>query len=184
MRGPNKPKPPLPSMPEGSPQPAVAEGQRTRRRASTLPTVQRRGLHIWGQQQQQQEQAAVAAAAAAAASPASPASSAGSGSMGYPPLSESEASPMTPHSSLNSRHSTGVSFPASPRVLVQDFSADTRPGVLSHRDVNESNRYGQGGDHDDGVATEGMIAGVGTYEQDIYSDLSMRLSFENNPKTL
>src|SRR6266849_2346200 len=129
MRGPNKPKPPLLSVRDGSPQPAVAEGQKTRKRASTMPTVQRR-LQIWGPQQQQQQQkhkqqqeqavvAAAAAAAAAAASPASSASSAGSGSLGYPPLSESDASPMTPHSSLDRRHSTGVSFPASPRVLVQ-----------------------------------------------------------------
>jgi len=184
MRGPNKPKL---SMPDGSPPPAFAEGQKTRKRASTMPTVQRRGFQIWGQQQrqqqkqcqQEQEQAAVAAAAAAA-SPASPASSAGSGSLGYLPLSESEASPMTPHSSLDGRHSTGVSFPASPRVLVQDFSASTRPGALSH--VNEGNRYGQGGDHDGAVATEGMVAGVGTYGQDVFPDLSLRLSFEN-PKT-
>jgi hypothetical protein len=183
MRGPNKPKPSLPSMPDGSPQPAVVEGQKPRKRASTMPTVQRRGLQIWGQQQQkqrqsqqQQEQAVVAAVAAA--SPASSASSAGSGSLGYPPLSESEASPMTPHSSLDSRHSTGVSFPTSPRAFVQDFSANTRPGVLSH--VSEGNRYGQGGDHDGAVVTEGMVAGVGTYGQDVFPDLSSRLSFENS----
>lgn len=188
MRGPNKPKPPLPSIPGGSSQPAVTEGQKTRKRASTMPSVQRR-LHIWGQQpqqqnqnqsQQQQEQASVAAGAVVAASPASSASSAGSGSLGYPPLSESEASPMTPHSSLDGRHSTGVNFPASPRVLVQDFSANTRPRVLSH--VSEDNRYGQGGDHDGAAATEGMAAGVGTYGQDVFPDLSLRLSFEN-PKT-
>jgi hypothetical protein len=179
MRGPNKPKPPLSSTPDGSPQPAVAEGQKTRKRASTMPSVQRR-LHIWGQQQQKQKQEQ--AVIVAAASPASSASSPGSGSMGYPPLSESDASPMTPHSSLGSRHSTGASFPASPRVLVQDFSANTRPGILSH--VNEGNRYGQGGDHDhDGaVATEGMVAGAGTYGQDVFPDLRLRLSFEN-PKT-
>lgn len=191
MRGPNKPKNPLPSMPDGSPQPAVVEGQKTRKRASTMPTVQRRGLQIWGQQQQnlqkqkqsEQQQGHVvvaAAAAAAAASPASPASSAGSGSLGYPPLSESEASPMTPHSSLESRHSTGVSFPASPRVFVQDFSANTQPAVLNH--VSEGNRYDQDGHHAGAVATEGMVAGVGTYGQDVFPDLSLRLSFEN-PKT-
>jgi hypothetical protein len=189
MRGPNKPKPPVPSMPDGSPQPAVVEGQKTRKRASTMPIVQRR-LHIWGQQQQQQQQQKEkqcqqqreqpAVTAAAAASPASSASSPGSGSLGYPPLSESDASPTPPHSSLGSRHSTGVSFPASPRVLVQDFSANTRPGVLSH--VSEGNRYGQGGDHDGAVATEGIVAGVGTYGQDVFPDLSLRLSFEN-PKT-
>lgn len=195
MRGPNKPKPPLPLMPEGSLQAAVAEGQRTRRRASTLPTTQRRGPQMWGQQQRQQQQkqrqgqqqqeqtvvAAVAAsAAAAAASPASSASSAGSGSMGYLPLSESEASPMTPHSSLDGRHSTGVSFPASPGVLVQDYSTNTRPGVLNH--VSEGNSYGQSGDHDGAGATEGMVAGVSSYGQDVFPDLSMRLSFDN-PKT-
>ena len=186
MRGPNKPKHPLPSMPDGPPQPAVMEGQKTRKRASTMPTVHRRGLQIWGQQQQkqkqsqqQQEQAAVAAAAA---SPASSASSPGSGSLGYPPLSESEASPMTPHSSLDSHHSTGVSFPASPRAFVQDFSANTRPGVMSHvSDVSEGNRYDQGRDHNGAVATDGMVAGVGTYGQDVFPDLSLRLSF--NPKT-
>jgi len=151
-----------------------------------MPTVQRRGLQIWGQQQQkqkqsqqQQEQAVVTAAAAAAASPASSASSAGSGSLGYPPLSESEASPMTPHSSLDSRHSAGVSFPASPRVVVQDFSPDTRPGVLSH--VSEGNRYDQVGDHDGAIDAEGMVRGVDTYAsgQDVFPDLSLRLSFEN-----
>jgi hypothetical protein len=182
MRGPNKPKLPLPSMLDGPPRPVV-EGQKTRKRASTMPTVQRRGLQICGQQQhkqkqsqQQQEQAAVAVA-----SPASSASSAGSGSLGYPPLSESEASPMTPHSSLDSRHSTGVSFPASPRVFVQDYSANTRPRVLSH--VSEGNRYGQGGEHDGAVATEGMVAGVGTYGQDVFPEFSLRLSSFENPKT-
>ena len=188
MRGPNKPKPPLPSMPDRSPQPAVVEGQKTRKRASTMPTVQRRGL-IWSQQQQQQqqkpsqqqlEQAVIAAAAAAAASPAPSASSAGSGSLGYPPLSESEASPMTPHSSLDSRHSIGVCFPVSPRVFVQDFPSNARPGVLNH--VSEGNIYGEVDDHDGAVATQGMIAGVGTYRQDAFPDLSSRLSFEN-PKT-
>jgi len=183
MRGPNKPKLPLPPLPDGSPQPAVAEEQKTRKRASTLPTVQRRGLQNWDQQQQrhlqekqkqrqQQHEQGVVAAAAAAASPASPASSAGSGSLGYPPLSESEASPMTPHSPLDSRHSV-VSFPASPRVLIQDFSANTQPGVLSH--VNESNNYED--DHEGAVAAEGMVAG--TYGQDVLSDLRLRLSFEN-----
>jgi hypothetical protein len=186
MRGPNKPKHPLPSMPDGSSQPTVVEGQKPRKRASTLPTVQRRGLHIWGQQQQKQKQSQLhreqAVVAATAASPASSASSAGSGSLGYPPLSESEASPMTPHSSLDGRHSTGVSFPASPRVFVQDYSANTRPGALSH--VSEGYRYDQGSDHDGAVATEGMVAGVDTYGQDVFPDLNsgLRLSFEN-PKT-
>jgi hypothetical protein len=86
-----------------------------------MPTVQRR-LEILGQQQQQQQQQkqkqsqkqqekAFIAASVAAAAAASPASSAGSGSLGYQPLSESEASPMTPHIFLDSHHSTGVSFP-------------------------------------------------------------------------
>ena len=87
---------------------------------------------------------------------------------------------MTPHSSLDSRHSTGVCFPASPRVFVQDFASNARPGVLNH--ISESNIYGEGDDHDGSVATEGMIAGVGSYGQDVFPDLSMRLSFEN-PKT-
>ena len=183
MRGPNKPKPLLLSMPDGSSQPAVAEGQKTRKRASTMPTVQGR-MQIRGQQRQQQqkqkqsqrlqEHSVVATATAAAASPALSASSAGSGSLGYALLSESESSPMTPHSSLDSRHSTCISFPASPRI---DFFANTRPGVLSH--VSEGNRYGQGGNHD-GVATEDMVAGVGTYGQDVFPDLSF--TFED-PKT-
>jgi hypothetical protein len=180
MRGPNKPKLPLPPLPDGSPQPAVAEEQKTRKRASTLPTVQRRGLQVWDHQQrhlqekqkQRQQQHEHGVIAAAAASPASSASSAGSGSLGYPPLSESEASPMTPHSSLDSHRST-VSFPASPRVLVQDFSANTQSRVLSH--INESNNYEN--DHEDAVATEGMVAGA--YGQEVLSDLRLRLSFEN-----
>jgi hypothetical protein len=180
MRGPNKPKPPLPSMPDRPPQPAVVEGQKTRKRASTMPTVQRRGLQIWSHQQQKQKQSQQqleqAVIAAAAASPAPSASSAGSGSLGYPPLSESEASPMTPHSSLDSRHSTGVCFPTSPRVFGQDFPSNTRPGVLNH--VSEGNIYGEGDDHDGAVAPEGMVA----YGQDVFPDLSLRLSFEN-PKT-
>ena len=164
-------------MLDGPSQLTVAEAQKTRKRASTMPTVQRRGSHIWGQQQkqnQQQEQAVVTAVAAAAASPASSASSVGSGSLRYPPLSESETSPMTPHSALDSRPSTGVSFPASARVLVQDFSAN----ALSR--VSEGNKYGQGGDYDHAVATQGMVAGVGTYGQDVFPDLSMRLSLENS----
>jgi hypothetical protein len=189
MRGPNKPKPLL-SMPDGSPQFAVAEGQKPRKRAFTMPTQRR--LQIWDQQQsrqqqqqkqkqspsQQQKGQAVIAAAAAAASPASPASSAGSGSLGYPPLSESEASPMTAHSSLDSRHSSGISFPASPPVFAQDFCANTRPRVLSH--VSEGSRYGQGGDHDGVGATESMVAGLGTYWQDVFPDLSLP---HDNPPT-
>ncbi len=166
MRGPNRPKPPLSPLPDGSPQPAVAEGQKVRKRASTMPTIPRRGLQIWGQQQRQQHQkqkqsqqqqeqgkgvVAAAASAAAAASPASSASSAGSESLGYPPLSESEAPPMTPHSSLDSRHPVGVSFLASPRVLVQDFSANTQPRPLSHVSEGIRDSYGLGDNHDDSV---------------------------------
>jgi hypothetical protein len=179
MRGPNKPKSLLPSTPDGSPQPAVVEGQKTRKRASTVPSIQRR-LHVWAPQQQKQkkyQQRQERVAVAAAASPTSSASSPGSASLGYPPLSESEASPITPHSSFGSRHSTGASFPASPRVLVQDFSANTRPEMLCH--VSEDNRYGQGGEHGVAVATEDMAAGVGTYGQEVFPDLSLRLSFEN-----
>lgn len=185
MRGPNKPKPLL-SMPDGSSQLAVAEGQKTRKRAFTMPTQHR--LQIWDQQQRQQQQQkrkqspsqqqkGQAVIAAAAAAPASPASSTGSGSLGYPPLSESEASPMTAHSSLDSRHSSGISFPSSPPVFAQDFSANTRPRVLSH--VSEGSRYGQSGDHDGVGARESMAAGLGAYWQDVFPDLS--LPFDNPP---
>ena len=173
MRGPNKPKPPLLPLPDGSPPPPPAEGQKTRRRASTMPSASapRRGLQVWGQQQrqqqkhsQQQEQGVVAAA-----SPASSASSAGSGSRGFPPLSESEASPMTPHSLLDSRHSSGPSYPGSPRVFIQHYSTNMGSGMVGH--VSEGNGYG-----DDGVGgTEGMVAGV--YGQDISSD--SRRSFDS-----
>jgi hypothetical protein len=174
MRGPNKPKShPLPHS-DGS-QPAAAEGQKTRRRAATMPSAPRRGSVIWGQQQrhkqhQQHHQGGVVSAAMgmAAASPASPASSVGSGSLGYHPLSESEASPMTPHSSLDSRRASGAGFPASPRILVQDFSATSRPGLLGH--VNGGNGY----EGDGAVAAEGMVPGV--YRHDIPPDV--RMSYE------
>ena len=174
MRGPNKPKPPLLPLPDGSPPPPAAEGQRTRRRASTMPSASasRRGLQVWGQQQQQQQRRLSQQqerGVVAAASPASSASSAGSGSRGFPPLSESEASPMTPHSLLDSRPSSGPSFPASPRVFIQHYSANMRSGMLGH--VSEGNGYG-----DDVMGgTEGMVAGV--YGQDIFSD--SRRSFES-----
>jgi hypothetical protein len=174
MRGPNKPKPPPAPLPDGSQPPAAAEAQKARRRASTMPSAPRQGSLIWGQQQQQQKhkqnqhrhQGIVTVAAAA--SPASPASSAGSGSFGYPPPSESEASPMTPHSSLGSRRPSAVGFSTSPQVLVHDSSAaTTRPGVLSH-----VSGYG-----DDSVAAaEGMVT-AGVYAQDILPD--MRLRFES-----
>jgi hypothetical protein len=127
-------------------------------------------LQIWSQQRHKRSSQQLEQSVVAAASPASSASS-GSGSMRYLPLSESEASPMTPHSSLDSRHSAGVSFPASPRVLIQDPPANTRPGV-GH--VSEGNSYG-----DDGAVAEGMLAGA--YGQDIFPD--SRKSFEST-KTL
>jgi hypothetical protein len=161
MRGPNKPKP-SPTPLDGSPQPPAMEGQKIRRRASTLPSVPHQGMHMWEQQTrahqpQHQEQGVVAAA-----SPASSASSANSGSLGFHhPLSESEASPMTPHS-LVDRHSASASFPTSPRILLQD-SANMRPGVLSH--ISEVNSYG-----DDGaVFIKGMVSGVyGQESQDMF----------------
>jgi len=170
MRGPNKPKPPLSPLLDGSPQPAAAEGQRPRRRASTMPSVPRRGPQLWGlpqQRQRQGQQQQHEQGIAAAASPASSASSAGSESLGYPPLSESEASPMTPHSLLDGRHSAGISFPASPPVPTQDFSANTRPGVLGH--VSEGHSYGD----ERAVATEGMVAGA--YGQDVFPDFRRSL---------
>ncbi|KAH9959712.1 hypothetical protein BJV74DRAFT_890987 [Russula compacta] len=166
MRGPNKPKA---TLPDGS-QPPAAEGQKTRKRASTMPSALRRGLQISAQQQRQrqpQEQGV------AAASPASPASSAGSGSLCFPLMSESEASPMTPHSSVDVRHPPGVGFPTSPRILVQDYAAMMRPGLLGH--VSESNGY----EEDGPVATDGIVAGV--YGQDISLDL--RTPYEST-KTL
>ena len=174
MRGPNKPKPPPPLLPDGL-QPAAAEGQKTRRRASTMPSAPRRGSLIWGQQQKHKQnpqlQDVVVVAGVAAAPPASPASSAGSGSLGYPPLSESEASPMTPHSSLGSRRPSGVGFPASPPAHVQDFSVTTRSGVLSH--VSGGNGY----EEDGAMPVDGVVAGPGAYGQDILPDV--RMSFES-----
>ena len=76
---------------------------------------------------------------------------------------------MTPHSLLDSRPSSGPSFPASPRVFIQHYSANMRSGMLGH--VSEGNGYA-----DDGMGgTEGMVAGV--YGQDIFSD--SRRSFES-----
>jgi len=172
MRGPNKPKLPPPPHPDGS-QPAAAEAQKTRKRAFTMPSAPRRGSLVWGQQkngQNQQRRQQQGVASATAASPASPASSAGSESLGYPPLSESEASPMTPHSSLDSRRPSGAGLPVSPRLL---FTATMPPGVLSH--VGGSNGY-----EDDGaLAAEGIVSGE--YGRDIPPDV--RMSFEST-KTL
>ncbi|KAI9452339.1 hypothetical protein F5148DRAFT_512415 [Russula earlei] len=165
MRGPNKPKPPPPLLPDGY-QPAAADGQKTRKRASTMPSVPRRGPQAWGQQQKPQKQRQGQQQEPGVATSASPASSAGSGSFGYPPLSESEASPMTPHSSLENRQPSGVGFPRSPGALVPEFLTTTRPGLLSR--VNGGNSY-----EDDGaVITEGLVAGV--YGQpDIFPDVRM-----------
>ncbi|KAI0285507.1 hypothetical protein BC826DRAFT_1051992 [Russula brevipes] len=174
MRGPNKPKHAHPPLSDAPQQPAAAEGPKPRKRASTMPSAPRRGLQMWPQQQKQkqnpQHEQGVAAAAAAAASPASPASSAGSGSLGYPPMSESEASPMTPHRSLDGRqpHVAGCFLP-SPRVHVQDFTPAARHGVLSH--INEGNGY----EHDGGIITEGAVPGM--YGQDIFPDV--RIPFES-----
>ncbi|KAI9450047.1 hypothetical protein BJY52DRAFT_1358207 [Lactarius psammicola] len=149
MRGPNKPKPPHSPLPDGS-QPASAAGQKTRKRASTMPSAPHRSPQIWGRQQhhKQQQEHGVAA-------PTSPASSIGSGSLGYPPLSESEASPMTPpHSSLDGRQLSVpvVGFSATQRVLVQDF-----PTTAQRR---AQTRVSEGSSHDDADAatTRGALA--------------------------
>ena len=76
---------------------------------------------------------------------------------------------MTPHSSLDVRHPHCAGFPASPRILVQDFAATMRPELLGH--VSESNGY----EEDGVVATDGIAAGV--YGQDISLDL--RMPFES-----
>ncbi|KAI9436886.1 hypothetical protein H4582DRAFT_364901 [Lactarius indigo] len=79
MRGPNKPKPPLTPLPDGS-HPAAAVGQKTRKRASTMPSAHHRSPQIWGPQQHHKQQQEHGTAA-----PTSPASSVGSGSLGQPP---------------------------------------------------------------------------------------------------
>ncbi len=157
MRGPNKPKPPLTPLPDGS-QPAAAAGQKMRKRASTMPSAPHRSPQIWGPQQyhKQQQERGVAA-------PTSPASSVGSGSLGYPPPSESEASPMTPpHSSLDSRQLSVpvVGFSAPQRVLVQDFPTTAQRRAQA--------RGSEGSSHDDAGAatTRGVLAGV--FGQDVF----------------
>lgn len=153
MRGPNKPKPHTP-LPDGS-LPATALGQKTRKRASTMPSAPHRS---WGHQQNERQEHGVAA-------PTSPASesSVGSGSLVYPPASESETSPMTPpHSSLDCRQFPVpvVDFSTPQRVLVQDFP--TTP----HRRAQA--RVGDGSGHDDAGAatTRGVLTGV--FGQDIF----------------
>ncbi|KAI0249450.1 hypothetical protein BJV78DRAFT_1227413 [Lactifluus subvellereus] len=175
MRGPNKPKP-LPPPLAGRLQPSAAGGQKTRKRASTIPTATHSAPQIWAhhqnqqQRQQQQQKQPTSHQEQGIAAASSPASSAGSGSLGYPPLSESDASPMTPHSSLDSRHPSGV-LPPSPRIFIHDFSAATRTDV-GH--LREGNNY------DDGAATTGGVL-TGAYGQDIFRDVTMSL---DNTKTL
>ena len=65
---------------------------------------------------------------------------------------------MTPHSSLG-RRSASASFPASPRILLQDFTPNMRPGVLSH--VSEGNGY-----VDEGVLYSKGVSGA--YGQDMF----------------
>jgi hypothetical protein len=170
MRGPNKPKP----LPSPSSQPAAAGGHKTRKRASTMPTSPLSGSHMWvhhrKQQQQQQNRQQNRHQEQGIPTAASPASSAGSGSLGYPPPSESEASPMTPHSSLDGRH-PGQGFPQSPRVFIHDLSAATQVGV---------GHVGEGNNYDDGAAnTGGVITGV--YGQDVFRAVGMSL---DSTKTL
>jgi hypothetical protein len=163
MRGPNKPKPlPSPS------QPATTGSHKARKRASTMPTALRSGPQMWVHHQKQQQQNRHQEHGIPAA--ASPASSVGSGSLGYPQLSESEASPMTPHRSLDrdSRQSqpTGVVFPQSPRAFMHDFSAAT-----TQTDVG---RIGESNDYDgDAANTGGVLTGV--YGQDIFRAVRMSL---------
>ncbi|KAH8991630.1 hypothetical protein EDB86DRAFT_3079786 [Lactarius hatsudake] len=160
MRGPNKPKPPLTPLPDGS-QPAAAAGQKTRKRASTMPSAHHRSPQIWGPQQRHKQEQEHGIAA-----PTSPASSVGSGSLGYPPPSESEASPMTPpHTSLDSRHLSVpvVGFSAPQRVLIQDFPTTAQRRAQAR--VNEGSNHH---DSDTGAATttRGVLAGV--FGQDVF----------------
>jgi Fungal Zn(2)-Cys(6) binuclear cluster domain len=175
MRGPNKPKP-LPPPLAGISQLPVAGGKKTRKRASTMPTATRSASQIWAHHQnrqprQQQQKQSTSNQEQGIATASSPASSAGSGSLKYPLLSESEASPMTPHSSIDSRHPSGA-FPPSPRVFMHDFSAAMRTDV-GH--VCEGNNY-----HDGAAATTGGVL-TGAYGQDIFRDVRMSL---DNTKTL
>jgi hypothetical protein len=156
MRGPNKPKPPLHPLSDGS-QPAAA-GQKTRQRASTMPSAPHRSSQIWRPQSQHKEQQEHGDA-----TPTSPASSVGSGSLRYPPPSESEASPITPpHSSLDChQHSVPVvGFSAPQRVLVQDFPTSAQRRAQA--------RVSEDSSHDDAGAatTRGVLAGV--FGQDIF----------------
>lgn len=156
MRGPNKPKNPHPPLPDGS-QPAVA-GQKTRKRASTMPSAPHRSSHIWEPQPQHKEQQEYGVAAST-----SPASSVGSGSLSlhYPPLSDSEAPPMTPPlSSLDSRqHPVPVAgFSAPQRVLVFPTTAQRR----AQSRVSQVCSHGDAG----AATTTGVSAGV--FGQDIF----------------
>lgn len=121
---------PQPTPLDGSPQPLATEGQKGRRRASTLPSVPRRGMHMWEQQNrahqpQHKEQGVVAAA--------SPAWSANSGSLGvHHPLSEFEAPPMTPYN-LVDRHSASESPSASSCILLQELRKHAACGAGPHQ---------------------------------------------------
>jgi len=77
---------------------------------------------------------------------------------------------MTPHSSLG-RRSASVSFPASPRILLQEFTANMRPASLSH--VSEGNSYVDEG----ALYSKGMAAGA--YGQNMFPG-ELGKPFENN----
>jgi hypothetical protein len=138
MRGPNKPKSLHTPLLEGS-QPDTAVGQKTRKRASTMPSAPHRSSQIWGHQKNEQQEHGIA-------TPTSPASESSAGSLAYPPASESEALPMTPpQCSLDGRHLSVpvVGFSAPKRVLVQDFQ--TAAHRRAQACVSESSSSG----HDD-----------------------------------
>jgi hypothetical protein len=158
MRGPNKPKSLHTPLLEGS-QPDTAVGQKTRKRASTMPSAPHRSSQIWGHQKNEQQEHGIAA-------PTSPASESSAGSLVYPPLaaSESDASPITPpHSSLDTRQLPVplVDFSAPQRVLIQNFPTTAHRGAQA--------RVSEGSDHDyaGAAATRGVLAGV--FGQDIFT---------------
>lgn len=156
MRGPNKPKPSHTPLPEGS-QPATAVGQKTRKRASTMPSAPHRGSQIWRHQQNEQQEHV--------ATPTSPASESSVGSLMYPSASQCEALSMTPpQCSLDGHHLSVpvVGFSAPQRVLVQDFATTAHRRAQAR--VGESSASG----HDDAGAasTRGVLTGV--FGQDIF----------------
>lgn len=156
MRGPNKPKPSHTPLPEG-PQPSTAVGQKTRKRASTMPSAPHRSSQIWGHQQNEQREYG--------ASPTSPASESSVGSLVYPSASQCEALPMTPpQCSLDGRQISVpvVGFSAPQRVLVQDFQTTT------HRRTQARGSESSASGHDDvdAAATKGVLTGA--FGQDIF----------------